>query len=164
MRRTIAGLIASTIPSATAWRARSALVQCVICSPSATGSRQASSTIQARCRGGNLLRTPHAGVIQQELLQPALLVAPTDAPDGGPIALQPGSDVMDTLPGGDGEDDAGMLHLEPTQAATVGDGLQKRGVRLRDGQRARSSATHEGASEKGQSSAYPLTRFCCRTS
>src|SRR5438105_3479469 len=30
MRRTMAGLMASTIPSATAWRARSALVQCVM--------------------------------------------------------------------------------------------------------------------------------------
>ncbi len=111
--------MASTIPSATAWRARSALVQCVRCSPSATGSRQASSTIWARWRGGNLLRAPQAGVVQQEFGQPAPLVAPADAPDGGPIALQPGGDRADTLPAGDGQDDAGMLHLEPTQAATA---------------------------------------------
>src|ERR1700682_2372657 len=164
MRRTMAGLTASTIPPATAWRARSALVQCVICSPSARGSRQASSTIWARWRGGNLLRAPHAGVVQQELLQPALLVAPADAPDGGAIALLPGCDIVDTPSGGDGQDDAGMLHLEPPQAATAGNGLQNRGVRRRDGQRARPSATHEGASQKGRSSAYSLTRICCRTS
>src|SRR5579864_4749281 len=132
MRRTRAGLMASTIPSAIAWRARSALDQCVMCSPSATGSRQASSTIWARCRGGNLLRPPQAGVVQQELLQPTLLVAPAEAPDGGPITLQPGGDLADALAGGHGEDDAGMLHLEPCQAATAGNGVQDGGVRCRD--------------------------------
>src|SRR5262245_33371135 len=149
----MAGLIASTIPSATAWRARSALVQCVMCSPSATGSRQASSTIWARCRGGNLLRAPHAGVVQQEFGQPAALVAPADAPDGGPIALQTGRDSVDSFPAGDGQDDAGMLHLEPTQAAAAGDGLQDRQVRRRDGQPGGSSAAHEGASKTGLPSA-----------
>src|SRR5438045_5994612 len=109
MRRTRAGLMASTIPSATAWRARPALDQCVICSPSATGSRQASSTIWARCRGGNLLRPPQAGVVQQESGQPALLVAPTDAPDGGPVTLQSGCDLVDPLAGSNGQDDTGML-------------------------------------------------------
>ena len=44
-RCTVLGLMADTMPSATAWRAKSALVQWVTCSPSAMGSRQASSTI-----------------------------------------------------------------------------------------------------------------------
>src|SRR5690242_9488257 len=164
MRRTVAGLMASTTPLATAWRARSALDQWVTCSPSATGSRQANSTIWARCRGGNLLGAPRAGVVQQELLQPAALVAPAGAPHGGPVAPQPGGDVADALAGGEGQDDAGMLHLEPGQPAAAGNGLQDGGIRRRDGQRARSSAAHEGASEEGQSSAYPLARICCRTS
>src|SRR5215831_5562405 len=98
--------MAPTMPSATAWRARSWGVQWVRCSPSATGSRQASSTIRARCRGGNLLRPPQAGVVQQEFAQPAPLVAPADAPDGGPIALQSGRDLVDPLPARDGQDDA----------------------------------------------------------
>src|SRR6476469_2866257 len=58
--------MASTMPSATAWRARSWLVQWVMCSPSAIGSRQASSTIWARWRGGNLQRMPQVGFVQQE--------------------------------------------------------------------------------------------------
>src|SRR5581483_9445808 len=142
--RTMAGLIASTIPSVTAWRARSALVQCVMCSPSATGSRQASSTTWARCRGGNLLWPPQAGVVQQEFAQPAPLVAPADAPDGGPIAFQSGRDLVDPFPARDGQDDAGVLHLEPTQATAASDGFQDRQICPRDGQRLRSSPTHEG--------------------
>jgi hypothetical protein len=54
---------------------------------------------------------------------------------------------VDALAAGDGQDDAGVLHLEPTQAAAAGDGFQDRQIRCRDGQRRRSSATHEGASE-----------------
>ena len=46
-------VMAGTMPSVTACRARSSLVQWVMCNPSAIGSRQASSTICARWRGGN---------------------------------------------------------------------------------------------------------------
>src|SRR4051794_12261896 len=102
MRRTVAGLMCSTMPSATAWLARSALDQWVTCNPSATGSRQASWTTWARCRGGNLLGTPLARGVQKEFLQATLLVAAADAPDRGPVALQPGSDVADALAGGNG--------------------------------------------------------------
>jgi hypothetical protein len=42
---TLLALILGTILSATAWRARSWLVQWVICNPLAIGSRQASCTI-----------------------------------------------------------------------------------------------------------------------
>jgi hypothetical protein len=113
------------MPLATAWRARSAPVQWVMCSPSAIGFRQASSTIWARWRGGNLLGTPDSRLVQQEFFQPALLVAAADPPDGGPVTLQPGSDLLDRLPRSDGQDDPGMLHLEPSQAATVGHGAQE---------------------------------------
>src|SRR5262249_25847809 len=108
--------MAPTMPSATACRARSSLVQCVRCSPRATGTRQANSTICARWRGGNLLRPPRAGVVQQEVAQPAPLVAAADAPDGGRVAFHPGSNGRDRLTGGDGQDDARMLDLEPGQA------------------------------------------------
>jgi hypothetical protein len=128
------------------------------------GSRQASWTIWARWRGGNLLGSSLAGFVYQELVQATLLVAATDAPDGGPVALQPRCDIADALSGSDGQDDAGMLYLEEGQPATVGNGLKDRGIRWLDGQRARSSTAHEGASHKGLSSAYPLSRICCRTS
>src|SRR5262249_59216301 len=104
MRRTMAGLMSLTMPSATAWLARSALDQWVMCNPSAMGSRQASWTIWARWRGGNLLGTSLAGFVHQELLQAALLVAATDAPDGGPIALQSRCDIADALSGSAGHD------------------------------------------------------------
>src|SRR5262245_23699730 len=157
MRRTMAGLMSSTMPSATAWLARSTLDQWVMCSPSARGSRQASSMIWARWRGGNLLGTSLARIVHQEFLQAALLVAAADAPDGGPIALEPGGDLADALAGSNGQDDPGMLHLEPGQAATAGNGLKEWGIRWLDGQRARLSTAHEAASQKGLSSAYPLT-------
>src|SRR5438874_11601604 len=104
--------MASTMPSAFAWRARSLLVQWVMCKPSAIGSRQASSTIWARWRGGNLLRTSRAGFVQQEFLQAALLVTAADAPDSGSITLQAQGHGLDGFPRGDGEHDAGVLNLK----------------------------------------------------
>jgi hypothetical protein len=56
---------------------------------------------------------------------------------------------VDPFPARDGQDDAGVLYLEPTQAAAASDGFQDRQIRRRDDQRRRSSATHEGASETG---------------
>src|SRR5688572_19781202 len=111
--------MASTMPSAFAWRARSPLVQWVMCSPRAMGSRQASWTIWARCRGGNLLGAAQAGFVQQESPPAALLVAAADAPDGGPVTLQAGRDGLDRLPGGDGQHDAGMLDLVEGQVAAA---------------------------------------------
>src|SRR4051812_14112355 len=99
--------MAGTMPSTTAWRARSWLVQWVMCKPSAMGSRQARLMIPARCRGGNLLRTAHAGLVQQERLQAALLVATTDPPDGAGITLQAVGYGPDGFTSGDGQDDAG---------------------------------------------------------
>src|SRR5205085_11294625 len=106
--------MAPTMPPAAAWRARSWLVQCVICSPSAIGSRQASSTSCARCRGGNPQRMPQAGLIEQEVFPAAVLVAPADAPDGGGVAFHAGGHRVDRFPTGHGQYDAGMLDLEPS--------------------------------------------------
>src|SRR5437016_2467507 len=101
--------MASTIPSTTAWRARSWGVQWVMCNPSAMGSRQASSTTRALCRWGNLLRAPQARLVQQESFQSALLVTTADAPDRGPVTFQPAGDILDGLACRDGQDDTGML-------------------------------------------------------
>src|SRR5207244_786549 len=134
------------MPSATAWRARSALVQWVMCKPSAIGSRQASSTIWARWRGGNLLRTSQAGLVQQECLQAALLVTAADTPDRGAVALQARGHRLDGLPRGNGEHDAGVLDLKEGQVAAARDGLQDRSIRSRHGQGTRLSATHGNTS------------------
>src|SRR5579871_3101955 len=98
-----------TMPAATAWRARSLLVQWVMCKPSATGSRQASLMIWARWRGGNLLRAAHAGFVPPERLGAALLVAPADPPDDGPVTRQAVGYCLDRLTAGNGQDDARLF-------------------------------------------------------
>src|SRR5262245_64511942 len=101
----------SMMPSATAWLARPLLVQWVMCNPSTMGSRQASLMIWARCRGGNLLRAAHAGFVQQESFQAALLVATANSPDSGRVTLQAAGYGPDGFSGSHGQDDAGMLNL-----------------------------------------------------
>jgi hypothetical protein len=120
-----------------------------MCNPLATGSRHASPTIRARWRGGKLLGVSRARVVGQDVPQPTVSVAAADPPDGGPIALQATGDVADAVPGGHVQDDPGVLDLEPGQATVVRDELQKWGIRVGEGQRARLSTTHEGASTKG---------------
>src|SRR5262245_31702805 len=112
--------MAPTIRWATAWRARSWLVQWVMCSPSAIGSRQASPTICARCRGGNLQRSPRAGHIEQEVFPASVLLAATDPPDRGWVALHAGGHRADRFATGDGQHNAGMLDLEPSQVPGSG--------------------------------------------
>lgn len=90
-----------------------------------------------------------AWVVLQELFQATSLIASADPPDGGSIALQSGCEIAHTLAGGNGQDDPGVLHLEPRQAAVTGDELQDGPIGCRDGQRAGSSTTHEDASDKG---------------
>src|SRR5262245_21824233 len=107
--------MAGTIPSSTAWRARSRLVHWVMCKPLATGSRQASATIWARCRGGNPGRSPGPSWRPQEVGQAGGLVAAADPPDGGRIALGAGGERSDRLPRGDGQEDLGPLDLIPGQ-------------------------------------------------
>src|SRR5437016_5061796 len=138
-----------TMPSAMAWWARYWLVQCVMCSPSAIGSRQASATIWARWRGGNLLGTPAAGVIRQEPGQAALRVAAADAPDRGPVAFQAGGDGLDRFARGDGQDDTGMLDLVPGEVSAPSHGLQDREIGIGDGHSTRFPATHGSPSRLG---------------
>jgi hypothetical protein len=89
-----------------------------------------------------------AWVVLQELFQATSLIAPADPPDGGSIALQSGCEIAHALASGNGQDDPGVLHLEPRQAAVMGDELQDGPIGGRDGQRAGSSTTHEDASDK----------------
>ena len=129
-----------------------ALDQWVMCNPLAIGSRHANSTIRARWRGGNLLGMSRARIVGQDVPYATLSITTADAPDGGAIALQAVGDLADALSGGHGQNDPGMLDLEPSQATVVRDELQDRNVRSREGQRARLSTTHEQASTKGLSS------------
>ena len=110
------------------------------------GSRQANSTVWARWRGGNLLRPTQAGLVQQEGVQPALLVTAADTPDRGRVTLQAGSDGRDGLTGGHSQDDAGMLDLEPGQPPGSGNPLQHRQIRVSDIQGARFPTTHRSTS------------------
>jgi hypothetical protein len=66
------------------------------------------------------------GFVQQESLQAALLIATSDSPDGGWVTLQAVGDGPDGFTGGDGEDDASMLDLEPGQTPGSGNGLKDR--------------------------------------
>src|SRR5438094_10494405 len=121
-----------------------------MCNPSALGSRQANSTIGARCRGGNLLRSSLAGVVPQEFGQSTLRVAAADAPDGGPATLQPPGNLLDTLPGRDGQHDASVLDLEPGQASAAGDSFQNGAVRRGDGDNGGFAAAQGRTSEVQQ--------------
>src|SRR4051794_31232379 len=109
------------MPSLAACRARSALVQCVMCNPLAMGSKQANSTIQARCRGGKSLRSSGALSLAEHGTKPALLIAATEAPDGGFIALHLAGDRLNPLAVPNRQKNAGMLHLEPGFRATMGE-------------------------------------------
>jgi hypothetical protein len=69
---------------------------------------------------------PRVGVVQQEALPAALLVAATDPPDGGRVTLQAGGHRVDRLAARDRQDDPGVLYLEPSQVPGAGDGLEDR--------------------------------------
>ena len=94
-------------------------------------------------QGGKSPGTPQAGGIQRSPSSRPV-VAATDTPDGGPVTLQPGGDRRTGSAGGDGQNDAGMLDLEPGQVPAASDGLQDgrssaamvrgRGLRPRMGQ------------------------------
>src|SRR5438093_5065321 len=108
MRRTVRGLMAAIIPLATAWRARSGLLQCVMCKPCARGSKQAKATICARCKGGNALRAARSWLLRQQLCQSALFVATTDTPDCGDMALRLAGYGLDAFSSSDGQHDTGV--------------------------------------------------------
>ena len=122
------------------------------------GSRQANSTIWARCRGGNLLRSSLAGVVQQEFGQSALRVAAADTPDGGATTLQPTGNLLDPLPGRDGQHNASVLDLEPGQASAAGDGFQNGAVRSGDGDNGGFATAHGRTSEVQQGALPAYTR------
>jgi len=93
-----------------------------------------------------------AWVVGQDVPHTAFSVALADPPNGGAVALQSAGDLADTLSGGNGQDDPGMLDLEPGQATVAGDELQNRSIGFGEGQRARLSTTHKQASNRGLSS------------
>src|SRR6266550_9544092 len=105
--------MASTIRSAIAWRARSRLVQWVMCNPLAIGSKQANSTIWARCRGGKPLRSARALRFAKDGSESVLLIAATDTPDRGLITLHLVGNRLNPLPGPHRQKNTGMLDLEP---------------------------------------------------
>jgi hypothetical protein len=84
-----------------------------------------------------------------------MLVAAADPPDGGPVTLQAGCHRLGRLTGGDGQDDPGVLDLEPRQAATASDRLEDGEVRFGDDHKARLSATHGTTSEAGDRALSP---------
>src|SRR4051812_25756747 len=117
--------MSSTMPSAIAWRARSALVQWVMCNPSAMGSRQANATIRARCRGGgNPLGAAAAGEVAEQAAQATLLVAATEPPDGGGVALVECGRIQGPLAAGDGQCDASALDGGEGKGAALGEPAQ----------------------------------------
>jgi len=120
------------------------------------GSRQASWTIWARCRGGNLLGTPQAGFVHQETWQPLLFVAAADSPDRGPVAFQVVSDRLHRLARGNGQDDTSVLDLEPGKVSGPSDGLQDRKVCIEDRHGTRFSAAHGSPSGGGVNSTLSI--------
>src|SRR5208337_1393757 len=115
--RTVRGLMASTTPSSTAWRAKSKLLQWVMCSPLAIGSKQANCTIWARYRGGKLLGAAGARGLPQHTVKTAILVAAAYTPHGGGIALRLHGHVLDSLPASDAQEDLSVLDLKPRARA-----------------------------------------------
>src|SRR5919204_1468707 len=157
MRRTLRGLMASIIPSATACRAKSALDQCVMCRPLATGSRQANWIIRARWRGGNPRGTTGAVRGGQEPGEAGLFVAAAQAPDRGPIALQPRGQGRNRLTVGHGQEEARSLHLEEGQRGAPRDLLKESAIMGGQGYGTRFSTTHRAALSAGTSPSGQLT-------
>jgi hypothetical protein len=76
---------------------------------------------------------PHAGFVQQEALPATLLVAATDAPDGGRITFEPGGHGANGFTTSDGQHATCMLDLEPRQVPSTGNSLKDRGILDSDG-------------------------------
>src|SRR5271168_3296950 len=110
-----------TIPSATAWSARSSRDQWVMCSPRANGSKQANATIWARWRGGNRGVSPRslAASIGEQPRHAVASITLAGPPDRGLFALHLGSDGLGPLASRDRQDDPRPLHLEPRGGLTV---------------------------------------------
>ena len=89
----------------------------------AIGSKHANATIWARWRGGKPLRSARALRFLKYRRDAVLFIAATDSPDGCRIALHLDGHGLDPLPSPNGQEDAGVLDLEPRLRATSGDVL-----------------------------------------
>jgi hypothetical protein len=101
----------------------------------------------------------HMGFVQQEALPATLFVAATDSPDGGRIALGPGSHGADGFTRGDGQHDACVLDLEPGQVSGTGDGLKDGEIRGGDGKGTRFPSTHGRNSGVARGLNLPAYRY-----
>jgi len=140
----VAGSIAATIPSRTACRANSVLLQWVTCRPRAIGFRQASWTIWDRCRGGNPRRSPRALRGRDQPAEAVALVTTAGAPDGGRVALVGVGDCLNSTAVGDRQHDPGAADLEPGGAQTTGQPPERLLIIRGDRQRSGVSASHGG--------------------
>jgi hypothetical protein len=75
---------------------------------------------------------PQTGLIQQEVLPATLLVAATESPDGGRVAFHAGGHGVDRFSSGDGQYNAGMLDLEPSEVPGSGNRLEDWEIRGSD--------------------------------
>ena len=149
--------MAGTIPSRIAWRARSSLDQWVMCRPLATGSRQASSTICARWRGGNPVGVSRPAGWGQESHHPGSLVPPAGPPDGGLVALHLEGDRARPHTSGVGQDDPSTPDLIPGQGLTSGDLLEYHQILRGDRKRSGLSSTHRATSPLWAVSDHSIT-------
>jgi hypothetical protein len=113
-----------------------------MCNPLAIGSKQASLTIWARCRGGKTLRSARALCLVEHAGESLLFVAATQPPDGHLVTLHLDGNRLDALPGPNRQENPGMLNLEPRLRATSGDIFQYPYVGFGDVERPGSSTTH----------------------
>src|ERR1700682_2107403 len=113
-----------------------------MCRPLAIGSRQASLTISARCRGGNPGRPPGSVWWCQEAGQSRVLVAAANPPNRRAVALRAEGQIVDRFPGSDAQDDLCPLDLIPGEGSHAGDLLQERGIVGSNLQNQRFATTH----------------------
>jgi hypothetical protein len=115
-----------------------------MCSPSATGSRQASATIWARWRGGNgggPTRPPVPPIVEQTG-QAVLTVAPAGPPDRGLVALHLVGDGPGPCARREGQDEPRALDLEEGQDLAMSDLAEDRFISGPDGEWVWFSTTH----------------------
>src|ERR1700687_1776993 len=113
-----------------------------MCRPLAIGSRQASLTISARCRGGNPGRPPGSVWWCQEAGQSRVLVAAANPPNRRAVALRAEGQIVDRFSGSDAQDDLCPLDLIPGEGSTAGALLQERGIVGSNLQNQRFATTH----------------------
>src|SRR5580700_11061952 len=96
------------------------------------------STLQ----GGKLLWATRPPGLPQHDIEAVLFVTTANSPDRGRVALQFAGQCLDPLPGGDTQEDSGMLDLEPRLRAAPSKPLEDGDIIEIELQRARSSTTH----------------------